>query len=269
MAVGDVLVDVVCDRLPQPGERAHGRVELRAGGSAVNAGLAAVREGADAVVVGRVGADAGGELVATTLAAHGVRAQLARDEQVATGVAVALADAVVADRGANARFSAADVPEPLPGDTLLVSGFALFQDGSRDGARAALERFTGRWAGIDLSSSRLAAGADLAVRANVVFATADEAKAATGLPPEKAAHELARSFELACVKLGAKGALAVRTGELESAVAAPVVRSAPFGAGDAFAAAFLVALGEGAELRDALERAVAAGARAAARDRSV
>src|SRR5918911_2622229 len=131
------MVDVVTDRLPTAGERVHGRVQLRAGGSTVNAALVARELGAEAQVVGRIGSDAGGELVMSTLEQRGIDAHLARDDEQPTGTAVALADAVVADRGANARLSPSDLPSPLQGDALLVSGFALFQEGSRAAAVAA------------------------------------------------------------------------------------------------------------------------------------
>jgi sugar/nucleoside kinase (ribokinase family) len=263
IAVGDVMVDIVCDRLPERGARLHGGVFLRAGGSAVNAALAAAELGASADVIGRVGADAAGDVVVATLDARGINAHLARDKDVPTGVTVAFADAVIADRGANARLAHDDLPRKIEADALLVSGFALFQDGSRDAARAALDRFDGAWSGIDLSSPRLAAGAKLDVGANVVFATAAEAKAVTGLDPEAAAQELARRFTIACVKLGAEGAVAVRGNVVERAQAARVARTSPFGAGDAFAATFLVGLAGGHDLGAALERACAAGARAA------
>lgn len=263
VAVGDVMVDVVCDRSPQPGERVHGRTALRAGGSAVNAAIAAAEAGADAIVVGRIGSDAAGDLVVATLDRHGVGAHLARDADLPTGVAVALDDAVVADRGANARLAPADIPNPLQSNALLVSGFALFQDGSRTGAGAALDRFEGEWAAVDFSSPKLAADADLAVRANVAFATVDEARAATRLEPEPASRELAKHFDIVCIKR-ADGALARRGDQVADAAVPRVERTSPFGAGDAFAAAFLVALASGAELGDVLMSACEAGARAAA-----
>jgi sugar/nucleoside kinase (ribokinase family) len=257
------MVDVVCDRLPEPGTRLHAGVSLRAGGSAVNAAQAAAELGAQAHVVGRVGADAAGDVVEATLQARGIEAQLARDMEAPTGVTVAFGEAVIADRGANARFARDDVPHKLEADALLVSGFALFQDGSRDGAEAALDRFDGRWSAVDLASPRLARHAALGVpRANVVFATAAEASAATGEEPEGAAHELAHHFDVVCIKLGVEGALALRGGQLARATAPHVERRTPFGAGDAFAAAFLVAFARGAELGSALERACSAGARA-------
>jgi sugar/nucleoside kinase (ribokinase family) len=235
VTVGDVMLDVVADRLPGAGERAHGSVRLHAGGSAVNAALAARELGADAQVVGRVGNDSAGELIAATLEQHGVDVQLVVDGELPTGTAIALADAVVADRGANARLSPADLPT-LRGDALLVSGFALFQDGSREAAEAALTRFDGNWTAVDLASPRLAR---LDFEARVVFATQAEAQAVPGLE---------RRFELVCLK-DEYG----------------VDRTTPFGAGDVFAATFLVALAEGADAAAARARAREAAATAARR----
>ena len=234
VTVGDVMVDVVTERLPAQGERVHGGAELRAGGSAVNAALVARGLGADAQVVGRIGRDAGGDLIESTLTVHGVDPRLARDDEAPTGVAIALADAVVADRGANARFSRDDLPSPLQGDALLVSGFALFQDGSREAALAALETFEGEWTAVDLASPRLARAN---FEARVVFATPAEAKAVPRLESR---------FEIVCVKDDYG-----------------VERTSPFGAGDAFAAAFLVALGGGADVDEARRRAATCAASAA------
>lgn len=245
------MVDVVTERLPAAGEHAHGYVRLRAGGSAVNAALTAAELGADAQVVGRIGADAAGDLVVSALEAKGIDARLARDEQFPTGTAVALADAVVADRGANARLSPRDLPSSLRADALLVSGFALFQDGSRDAAHAALDRFDGKWPAVDLGSPRLAA---LDFDANVVFATEAEARAVPGLEER---------FEIVCVKR-VDGASAHQAGRVVDVASPLVARTSPFGAGDAFAAAFLIAFASGVGLEAALEGACAAGANAAA-----
>jgi len=234
VAVGDVMLDVVADRLPGAGERAHGTVELRAGGSAVNAALVARHLGAEAQVVGRVGRDPAGDMIVGALEERGIDARLARDLELTTGTAVALAAAVVADRGANAGLSPDDLPSPLEGDALLVSGFALFQKGSRDAALAALESFDGEWTAVDLASPRLAR-ADFDAR--VVFATRAEAKAVPRLESR---------FEIVCVKDDYG-----------------VERTSPFGAGDAYAAAFLVALGQGVDIETARLQAATSAASAA------
>ena len=272
IAVGDVMVDVVCSRLPPAGSRVHAEVSLRAGGSAVNAAAAAVAAGASAVLVGRDGADRSGDLVAAELGALGIEARLARDRDHPTGVAVVLGmESVVASRGANARLSPEDVPAVLHADALFVSGFALFQSGSAAAARTALERFSGPWAGIDVGSTSLATAAldadlgDRADRGTVLLATADEARAMTGTGPEEAARRLASRCSVACVKLGEAGAVAVAGDRVERRAADRVHRPSPFGTGDAFGAVLLVALAAGVELGRALERACEAGAGAAAR----
>jgi 2-dehydro-3-deoxygluconokinase len=269
VAVGDVMVDVVCAALPAPGERLHDSVTLRAGGSAVNAALAAVAAGAEATVVGRIGADGAGDLVLRELETAGIHAVLARDGERPTGVTVTLGGgSVVASRGANEALALADVPAPLEGDALLVSGFALFQRGSSAAARMALDAFSGSWAGVDAGSPALAPAArDLPPappgRSTVLLATADEAQALTAAEPEQAARQLAERFTVACVKLGDVGALAASGDELERRRVAPRPGAA-VGAGDALGAALLVALAEGLSLGRALELACEAGARAAA-----
>jgi sugar/nucleoside kinase (ribokinase family) len=264
------MVDVVCAELPSRDERVHADVSVRAGGSAVNAALAAAAAGAAATVVGRVGADAAGDLVAAELAERGIEARLARDPELTTGAAVALGSSVVAHRGANARLSVDDIPEPLEADALLVSGFALFQHGSAAAARAALARFSGHWAAVDLASPTLAAAADLnelAGAASVVLATDDEARAATGAEPEEAARLLASRFALACVKLGVEGVIAARGDRIERARAGRVAAYSTFGSGDAFAGVLLVSLARDDSLARALGLACEAGARSVAEPR--
>jgi ribokinase len=274
VAVGDVMVDVVCSQAPPPNSRVHAEVSIRAGGSAVNAAAAAAAAGTSAAVVGRIGSDPAAELVAAELEQLGIKAHLARDHDLPTGMAVSLgadpsSPSVVANRGANARLSPEDIPDLLEVDALFVSGFALFQTGSSEAARTALDRFTGAWAGVDMSSPTLAAAArdvdfgDTGRRRTVVLATADEARAMTGEEPEEAARRLASRFSVACVKLGEEGALAASGDRVERRAADRVTRRSPFGAGDAFGAVLLIALAAGDPLERALERACRAGARAA------
>jgi 2-dehydro-3-deoxygluconokinase len=240
----------------------------------VGAALAAAESGASATVLGRIGADDAGDLVLSKLAAAGVAATLVRDRDRPTGLAVAFpGSTVVAARGANAGFAPEDVPEVVEGDALLVSGFALFQTGSSEAAAVAIERFAGAWIGVDVASPALASTArDADIPApspakTAILATAEEARAMTGAGPAEAARALGSRFDVACVKLGEDGAMAV-AGELEERRRVErVERRSPFGAGDAFAGAFLVALSSGRSLGPALDLACAAGARAAGRSR--
>jgi ribokinase len=145
IAVGDVMLD---GTLPAPiaGGRVHGRIELRAGGSAANAAIAAARLGASAAVVGRVGADPAGRLVADALAAAGVEALLARDVEARTGCVVVVGGtSIVADPGASARLAPDDLPASLEAGAVLVSGYSLLQPGAGSrGARSARARTNGR-----------------------------------------------------------------------------------------------------------------------------
>jgi 2-dehydro-3-deoxygluconokinase len=267
VAVGDVMLDATCAALPASGERVHADVTLRVGGAAANAAVAAVAAGARATVIGRIGSDAAGDIVLAELARRRVDTELARDTVLPTGVTVAYsgdgAPSVVASRGANAALDPGDIPPAIDADALFISGYALFQDGSAAAAEAAVRRFPRGWIGIDVASPRLALVARERLRRpasrTVVFATDEEAQALTGEGPEQAAGLLAAEGFVACVKLGAEGAVAASGTDLVRRRAAPVERRSPFGAGDAFAGAFLVALAAGAELGDALGRACAAG----------
>ena len=258
IAVGDVMLD---GALPAPvsGGRVHGRIELRAGGSAANAALAAARLGARAAVVGRVGADAAGRLVADELAAAGVETLLARDEDAPTGCVVVVGGtSIVADPGASARLAPGDLPESLDAGAVLVSGYSLLQAGPEAAARAALERARTDCLAVDAASARLVAAfgvdrfLDATAQAGVLLANAEEARALTGLEPEEAASALARRYRVVCVKLGRAGAIAANGGELVRADVRPIDRVDTLGAGDAFAGGFLLALSRGADLAVAL-----------------
>jgi ribokinase len=267
VAVGDVMVDVVADAF-EPGGRVHAAVTVRPGGSASVAATAAVAAGADAVVVGRVGDDPAGRLVVDGLTAAGVRPVLAFDREARTGTVVATPLGIVADRGANAFLAPSDIPEPLQADALLVSGYLLFHDDSAPAALAALQRAVARWRAVDVASARLVERPgrqrffELAEAANAVLATEEEARVVTGAAEaSEAAALLAEGFQLACVKRGARGAVAILDGRIEEAS----VRAVPgegLGAGDAFGASLLVGLARGDDLAAALRAACEAGAAA-------
>ncbi len=274
IAVGDVMLD---GTLPAPvaGTRVHGRIELRAGGSAANAAHAAARLGASAAVIGRVGADPAGRLVADSLAADGVEALLAFDADVPTGCVVVVGGtSIVADPGASARLTPDDLPATLDAGAVLVSGYSLLQRGSEAAARAAVERARAGWLAVDVGSARLVAafGVERFLEATsavgVLLANAEEARALTGLDAEDAALALARDYDVVCVKLGSAGALAARGESVVHAGVNPIELDETLGAGDAFAGGFLVALASGAELPRALRAGcdAAAGVLAAQRD---
>jgi sugar/nucleoside kinase (ribokinase family) len=96
-----------------------------------------------------------------------------------------------------------------------------------------------------------------------VVANERQARALTGKEPEDAVRLLAKRYRLACVTLGARGALAFLDGDFEQAEPEErALQEAP-GAGDAFAAGLLVALARGGSLADALVEGCGCGAAAA------
>jgi ribokinase len=258
IAVGDVMLD---GALPAPvaGGRVHGRIELRAGGSAANAALAAARLGSRAAVIGRVGTDAAGRLVAESLTAAGVEPLLALDQTARTGCVIVVGGtSIVADPGASLRLAPRDLPAALEARAVLVSGYSLLQPGPEAAARAALERARTDCLAVDAASARLveAFGVDrfleATANADVLLANADEARALTGLEPDEAGLALARRYRVVCVKLGRAGALAVTGREIVRAKVQPVDRADTLGAGDAFAGGFLLSLSLGVDLAPAL-----------------
>lgn len=257
IAVGDVMLD---GRLPAPvaGDRVHGQIALRAGGSAVNVALAAARLGERAAVVGRVGADAAGRLIAEALEDAGVEALLARDLDAATGCAIVVGTGIVADPGAGANLSPDDLPAALDAEAVVVSGYTLLHRSSEAAARAAFERAEGRLLAVDAASASLVETFGVrrffeATRSvNVLLVNADEARALTGLPPDEAAAALGQRYRVACVKLGREGAVGAFEGALARTGTEPVETTDSLGAGDAFAGGFLLALARGAEPEQAL-----------------
>jgi ribokinase len=235
LAVGDVMVDVV----------AGPPVEIRAGGSAVNAAAAATGAGRTALVVGCVGDDALGAFVLHELERRGIDARLAVIAGAATGRVLLSGSGVVPERGANAHFSAEHLPAVDAG-AVLVSGYQLLRDDSGPGTAAALA--AGGIVGVDLGSARRVRdyGAErtraLLAAVDVVFGNA-EAIAELG----------ALDGVVAVATLGADG---VRAGGVS--VRPPLVVAGELtGAGDVLAATVLLALADGLPLAEALERGCA------------
>ena len=252
VAVGDLLLDVELAR----GADAHGAsIRVRAGGTALHAAVAAAAAGAHSTAVGRIGDDDAGALLRRALERGGVTPTLAVDPEAPTGTFVLLDGEPLVDRGANRNLVPADLP-PLDVAALLVSGYALAHADSRPAALAALAGGA-RWTGAT-------GGADDYAGVRVLVLNAAEARRLTGAEPEEAARTLAGRHELACVTLGADGALLAHGDAIERCRVEQVVVKPSRGAGDALAAVLLVELARGLGAAAALASACEAGTRAAA-----
>jgi ribokinase len=246
--VGSANIDLVasCARLPRPGETITD-AELRRvpGGKGANQAVAAARLGADVRFIGCVGVD---DLVLRCLQEEGIDISRVVRGRGETGTALVLVDAdgenvIVVSPGANSRLTREDV--------------AL---GEVDAVICQQE----------IPPEAVAAAAS---QARFFCLNAAPARGAVALEPDllvvnRYEYEAAgpRGGKLVALTLGAEGAVLLED-EREVARATPPRVDAidGTGAGDAFCAALVVSLLEARDRQEALTRACAAGALAAAR----
>jgi ribokinase len=275
IAVGDVMIDVRVEASAlEEGGDVHGRVLVRPGGSASNAAVWAAESGAKARVHGRVGSDAAGALVRDELIRRGVEPALSMDPEADTGTMLVVHEpgvrSMVADRGANARFSAEDLPERLEAVAVLVSGYMLLHEPTYPAAAAALERAAARFVAVDGASWPMIRDFgverffDATARANTLLVNQREAEILTGRRGDAAGDLLAKRYPVVCVKLAEAGAVMSWEGLAIRYAGAPVRERDPTGAGDAFDGVLLAQLAAGRSPGDALQEACRAGARVAA-----
>jgi sugar/nucleoside kinase (ribokinase family) len=247
--LGDLLLDVIV-RLDEPlarGTDASAKTRTAVGGQAANVAAWAATLGAAARFVGKRGGDAAGALAADELARHGV-VVVGPVGSGGNGVVVSLvaADgerAMATDRGVAPTLGADELDAAWFEDCghLHLSGYSLMSspiDGAA-AAAAAFAREAGATLSIDLASTRVIEtfGADRLrarlreLRPDVVFANEQE-RATVG-----AVEDLKATWVL---KRGAAGCAVDRGGERTEFAAVPAEVVDTTGAGDAFAAGYLV-----------------------------
>ncbi len=247
VAVGDLLLDVIV-RLDGPVAEdtdTYGRTRVGAGGQAANVCAWAVALGAAARFVGKRARDPAGRVAADELAERGV--ELAGPEvERGTGTVVSLAGGdgrrtMLTDRGVAPELRADELePGWLRGcKTLHLPAYSLVREpiGAAALAAAELAREAGARLSVDLSgtSAIRELGVDRfralvgGLGPDVVFANEDE----IALAGELEAPALV-------VKRGARGCVVYRDGRAEELPAEATEVVDTTGAGDAFAAGFLV-----------------------------
>jgi ribokinase len=267
---------LTCERLPRPGETVMGR-DFQAlldgdGGKGSNQALAAARLGGRVMFVGKVGEDEAGRIARRALTDEGVDVRhLHADPVGRTGLGVVLADPagesmIVVDPGASARLTVAEIEAAAPDiarashlltqcEQPLVLALAALRVGRRVGATTVLNPSPVP----DLAEGDLR---DL----DVLVANEHEARtlagpAAPGIPSDLARAVAARyGIRDVVVTLGADGVAAVCGGETHRVPAFGVEVVDTTGAGDAFAAALVLARARGRSWPDALAYGAAAGA---------
>jgi sugar/nucleoside kinase (ribokinase family) len=285
VVIGELMVDVVV-RPSGPPARASdtpARISFAGGGSGANVAAWAAWLGAPVALVCRVGADERGLTAVEALRAAGVDVRAIVDGERPTGTCVALVEpggerTMLPDPGAN--DAPAEFPDDLTARHLHVSGYSLLRPAARPGALAAIER--ARAAGMTVSidpASWALIRPGLIPPADLLLPNEEEAAVLSGHDdPAVAAHELVGGDAAAhehvrgggaapevIVKLGEAGALWTDGNKVVRAPAEPVEVVDTIGAGDAFAAGFLVARLRGAGPREALAAGCATAARAVSR----
>lgn len=256
--LGDLLLDVIV-RLDGPiaeDTDTYGRTRVQAGGQAANVAAWVVALGGRSRFLGKRARDPAGRLLAEELRRLGV--ELAGPEEDAgTGTVVSIAApdgtrTMLTDRGVSTSFAPGELDSAWLGgcEWLHVPGYSLVVSPLRETALAAA-RIAPR-VSVDLSSTAAirAAGVErfretlAAVGPQLVLANEAEADLAGPL-----------EAETIVVKRGARGCLVARGGQAEELPAVPAEVVDSTGAGDAFAAGFLLG---GPELAlDAAARCVA------------
>jgi sugar/nucleoside kinase (ribokinase family) len=271
------MVDVAVEApaLARGGDVA-GAVRLGAGGSAANVAAWAVAAGGRARLVAGRGDDLAGRLLAAALEERGIGLHPAAPAGSVTGAMLVVMEAgertFVADPGANLDLRQGDVVTGLDGAAaVFVSGYPLLRPATRGAAMAAAAAAgrAGTPAVVDAASWPLLGGGAgepvlaAAALAGTLLANRDEAAALAGpRDPEAAGTRLAGRVGTVVVKCGAAGVVVWAVGRPATPVPAPPVAVVDVtGAGDAFAAAYLLARAGGADPAEAAR----AGTRLAAR----
>lgn len=284
IVVGDIVTDVVAILAGPvaPASDTPARIRVTGGGAGANTATWLAHAGARVTLCGVVGADGAGDARLAELRAAGVDCAIRAVGDAGTGSIVVLSDGrertMLTDRGANLLLTPADVDAAFrtapDARHLHVSGYPLLDEASRPAARHALATAARR--GLSTSVDAASAGPLRRVGpanfqswvrgVDVLFANADESRAlldSGDLPAADAAARLASWAGVAVVKRGAAGAVAASLGT--DPVAVPVAPASVVdttGAGDAFAAGFLVGWLAGLDVAGALAAGAILGARA-------
>ena len=248
------------------------KITYNGGGAAANVASWLGVNGVDVTLVARVGEDTNGQDGINEIERCNVKSAIIKDARATTGTVIVLVTpngerTMLPDSGANGLLEVTDVPTLKSSDRVYLSGYLLLNPRSRDAAQAILEvaRRAGAQIFVDPSSAapilRVGALDFLAWlgKVDVLLTNLDEARALTDeTDPWRAAEKLLGTARTVVVKLGADGAIGLtRTNRAQvSALSIQEVVDTT-GAGDAFAAGFLLA-------SQNLEESLAAGAKVAA-----
>jgi ribokinase len=280
---GSINMDVVAtaDRHPRIGETVSGHAMFYfPGGKGANQAVAAAKQGAPTVLIGRLGADAFGRELKSFLAAEGVDLRFVKETTKAhTGTALittANADnTIVVIPGANGLVDATDVAAPtLAKGDIAVSQFeiplpaiaAFFKRARAAGATTILNPAPAREFGpelFDFVDILILNETELGLLTKTELRDTDDHisfidAARSLLGSDKIGSDKIGNDKIVCVTLGRRGVLALIGGKPLIISGRPVRAVDTTGAGDCFVGAVAAQLAGGKPIQAALEYANAA-----------
>ncbi|MEA1870796.1 MAG: carbohydrate kinase family protein [Candidatus Bipolaricaulota bacterium] len=256
VVLGDLNLDILAtlpEELPSEGE-VRSPIQAMPGGSAGNFARAAAREGAEVTFIGCVGNDLVGDLLVRSLQVFGVDTRVKRVGQQ-SGMILSLVKedgkTMICSRGANDGLDPSWLEEGffVNVDHLHLSGYGFLSPAQRGATHRAIEIAHS----LDLTISIDPPPANLIRNfgipaflaeistADFIFPNLDEGKVLSGKDDEGSIVDaLAERFPLGALTLGEAGSLAWHGKERNRCVSRSITTIDATGAGDAFAAGFVI-----------------------------
>lgn len=256
VVLGDLNLDILAtlpEALPKKGE-VRSPIQVMPGGSAGNFARAAAREGTEVTFIGCVGKDFVGDLLVGSLQAQGIDTRVKRvDRQSGTILSLAKKEGktMICSRGANDGLDFTWIEEGffVNADHLHLSGYSFLSPAQRGATRRAISiaRSLDLTISIDPPPANLIQNFGVSAflaeisTADFIFPNFDEGRALSGKEGEESIVDaLAERFPLGALTLGEAGSLAWYGKERDRYVSHPITAIDATGAGDAFAAGFVV-----------------------------
>ncbi|MGC8786064.1 MAG: carbohydrate kinase family protein [Anaerolineae bacterium] len=257
VALGDLMLDILVrsSSFVLHGTDCTVQASISPGGSAANFATWAARLGAEVGLIAKVGDDLLGHALLHDLEREKVINGVAVGRET-TGFTLMILDqagkrTMLAARGANATLSSDELDWKLldRAHWLHLTAYSFFEEKPRKAALAAIQYVKRRGKPVSLDPSSVsylqgigpAAFFTLTKGVDVLFPNLEEGQILTGeSEPERILHALLRHFPMVALKMGGDGAIAGdgNTIAYHPGFAVPIVDTT--GAGDAFAAAFVV-----------------------------
>ncbi len=274
LCIGDIALDVIVliNSDINYGSDTPSKISTHGGGAAANTAAWLAHSGAQVYLCARVGDDVAGRSVLAELDQLGISHSMNPIKELATGVVVVLVDktgerTMFPDSGANSGLSERDLP-PLDEVTVAhLSGYSLFNPLSTDGVVKIIERLKSKNIPIFFDPASIGTMSIFGIEKvkqylplmDGLFLNEEEAIFITGKTNvESALDELTGQIPLVVIKQGSRGSTAKsRGGEIVQLPALELTILDSTGAGDSFAAGFILEWIATRDLATSLRQAIA------------